>query len=94
MGDAVRHQRGGGEALQCLSQTPFDVVVSDMRMPGMDGAQFLKAVQARFPQVVRMVLSGHSEQDMIEQSRTRPINTLPSPARRRCSKPRLPVFAI
>lgn len=65
----MRFVTSGGEALQCLSQTPFDVVVSDMRMPGMDGAQFLKAVQARFPQVVRMVLSGHSEQDMIEQSR-------------------------
>lgn len=65
----MRFVTSGVVALQSLAQTPFDVVVSDMRMPGMDGAQFLREVQARFPQVVRMVLSGHSDQNMIEQSR-------------------------
>lgn len=71
----------GGEALQTLAQAPFDVVVSDMRMPGMDGAQFLKEVQCRFPQVVRMVLSGHSDQAMIEQSRGATHQYLAKPCR-------------
>jgi HD-like signal output (HDOD) protein len=58
----------GEDALKVLEQAPFDVVVSDMRMPGMDGAQLLDKVQQRHPQIVRIVLSGHSDQEMIYQS--------------------------
>jgi len=53
--------QGGKEALELLAQVPHDVVVSDMRMPGMDGGQFLQAVLERFPESVRIVLSGYSE---------------------------------
>ncbi|MEO7818556.1 MAG: response regulator, partial [Actinomycetota bacterium] len=56
------------EALKALEQAPFDVVISDMRMPGMDGAQLLNEVRQRYPQIVRIVLSGHSDQEMIYQS--------------------------
>ena len=58
----------GVEALKALEQTPFDVVISDMRMPGMDGAQLLNEVQQRYPQVVRIVLSGQSDKELIYQS--------------------------
>ncbi len=58
----------GAEALGLMSQTPFDVVVSDMRMPGMDGAQLLTEVMRRHPQTVRIVLSGHSDKEMILRS--------------------------
>ncbi|MBI4001861.1 MAG: HDOD domain-containing protein [Nitrospira defluvii] len=58
----------GAEALTALEQAPFDVIVSDMRMPGMNGAQLLNEVQQRYPQIVRIVLSGQSDQEMIYQS--------------------------
>lgn len=56
---------GGPEALEAMTHAPFDVVVSDMRMPGMDGAQLLDLVKKRFSQTVRMVLSGQSDKDSI-----------------------------
>ena len=59
---------GGEEALAALAEKHFDVVVSDMRMPGMDGAQLLSEVKRRYPQIVRIVLSGHSEQEMVLRS--------------------------
>jgi CheY-like chemotaxis protein len=48
----------GAKALELLAQAPYDVIVSDMRMPGMDGAELLTAVSRCHPQVARVVLSG------------------------------------
>jgi len=53
----------GKEALAALEANPFDVIVTDMRMPGMDGAQLLEHVKKRFPSVIRIVLSGYFEKD-------------------------------
>lgn len=53
----------GQEALAILSKAQFDVVVTDMRMPGMDGAQLLKEIMKRYPNVVRIVLSGQTDQE-------------------------------
>jgi putative nucleotidyltransferase with HDIG domain len=55
----------GAEALEVLARMPFDVVVTDMQMPGMDGAQLLSEVMRRYPQVVRIVLSGQSNEESI-----------------------------
>ena len=55
----------GPEALEMMARAPFDVVVTDMRMPGMDGAQLLREVEKRHPRCLRFVLSGHSEQEAI-----------------------------
>lgn len=49
------------EALDILSSEPFDVVVADMRMPGMSGAELLAEVQNLQPGAVRLILSGYSE---------------------------------
>lgn len=64
----VRFVQSGGEALSLLEKEPFDVVVSDMRMPGMDGAQLLEKVKGRFPRTVRIILSGHSEKEFVLKS--------------------------
>lgn len=51
----------GEAALTQLQTEHFDVIVSDMKMPGMDGATLLARVQDLHPEVVRIVLSGHTE---------------------------------
>jgi HD-like signal output (HDOD) protein/ActR/RegA family two-component response regulator len=55
----------GQEALALLAQTPCDVIVSDMRMPGMDGTQLLTQVMERFPLTVRIILSGYADSSMV-----------------------------
>jgi HD-like signal output (HDOD) protein/CheY-like chemotaxis protein len=59
---------GGAEALSFLEKGPFDVLVTDMRMPGMDGVRLLSEVQKRFPDVIRIVLSGYSDHQMVLKS--------------------------
>ena len=57
---------GSGDlALAACRALPFDVVVSDMRMPGMDGATLLGAIRDEFPSTVRIMLSGHAERETI-----------------------------
>jgi HD-like signal output (HDOD) protein/CheY-like chemotaxis protein len=48
-------------AMQELSTRPYDVVVSDMRMPDVDGAALLADVRARYPATARIILSGHAD---------------------------------
>jgi putative nucleotidyltransferase with HDIG domain len=55
----------GALAIAELEREPYDVIVSDMRMPKMDGAQLLTIVSQRWPQTIRIVLSGYSEQSNI-----------------------------
>jgi putative nucleotidyltransferase with HDIG domain len=51
----------GAAALDSLAKARADVIVSDMRMPGMDGWQLLAEVKKLYPQTVRLVLSGHAD---------------------------------
>lgn len=55
----------GPAALDILAAGPIDVVVTDMRMPGMDGAQLLQTVQQQHPEVIRLVLSGYTERESL-----------------------------
>lgn len=55
----------GESALAYMAEHPVDIIVTDMRMPGMDGVQLLEQVVARFPAAVRIALSGHSDQEML-----------------------------
>jgi len=59
----LRFACSGADALEALAQEPADVVVSDMRMPGMDGATLLQLVADRHPGTVRIILSGQSERE-------------------------------
>jgi diguanylate cyclase (GGDEF)-like protein len=49
------------EGLQRLAETEVDVIVSDQRMPGMTGVEFLHRAKALYPETLRMVLSGYTE---------------------------------
>jgi HD-like signal output (HDOD) protein len=55
----------GEAALEELSRARFDVVVSDMRMPGIDGATLLTRIQRDYPATVRIMLSGHADHEAI-----------------------------
>ena len=49
------------QALEILHASDIDLVLTDMRMPEMDGAQFLEQVQQRWPNIVRILLTGYAD---------------------------------
>ncbi len=60
-GHRVHIANSGAEALTILNENNVDVVVSDMRMPEMDGAEFLASVAERWPDTTRMLLTGYAD---------------------------------
>ena len=53
----------GQAALTALAAQPYDVVVLDLRMPGLDGVQTLKAMKALHPDLEVIILTGHASMD-------------------------------
>lgn len=56
-----RFASSGESAIDLLYQQTFDVVISDMRMPGINGAELLDFVSEHFPDTIRIILSGQSD---------------------------------
>lgn len=52
---------GGAKAISTLAAEPFDIIVTDIRMPVIDGKALLAHVHEKYPHMVRLVLSGHTE---------------------------------
>ncbi|MEX6502748.1 HD domain-containing phosphohydrolase [Pseudomonas zhanjiangensis] len=58
---SVRIASGGEQALQMLREQPVDLIISDARMPGMDGATLLAEVQKHWPESIRILLTGYAD---------------------------------
>ncbi len=61
----MRYAGSGAEALGLLAEAPADVLVTDMMMPGMDGAQLLEQVLKCHPNTIRIVLSGQTSDESV-----------------------------
>jgi len=65
----IKTAESGDEALVILKEKgPFAVIVSDMRMPGMNGVQLLSTVKDSFPDTVRMMLTGNADQETASEA--------------------------
>jgi DNA-binding NtrC family response regulator len=57
-GFAVKEADSGERALELLEQTAFDIVITDLRLPGIDGSRVIEAARERYPGIVAIVITG------------------------------------
>jgi response regulator RpfG family c-di-GMP phosphodiesterase len=55
----------GKEGLKLLAETPVDLLISDHRMPEMTGVEFMAEVKRRFPDIMRIILTGYTDVNSI-----------------------------
>ncbi len=60
--------RDGGEALDVMAQRPADVVLLDLRMPGMDGMAVLKTIKQRWPETEVVIITGYPSVDTAKEA--------------------------
>jgi len=65
---AMNFVANGDDALAAMDSHAHDVIVSDLRMPGLDGATLLERVREQYPSTVRIVLSGHADMAMVARA--------------------------
>jgi response regulator RpfG family c-di-GMP phosphodiesterase len=58
----------GKEGLEILAENKVQVVLSDQRMPEMNGTEFLKEVKERYPDILRIILTGYTDVDSISEA--------------------------
>ena len=80
-GERVSAAYSGQQALDLLKTTPIDVVILDIRMPGMDGIETLKKIKAEYPLVEVILLTGHgSTETAVEGMKAGAFDYLMKPA--------------
>lgn len=57
--------RGAAQALEILASTPVHLVITDQQMPGMVGTDFLSRVREKWPEVIRIMLTGHADTEAV-----------------------------
>lgn len=67
-GYAIVTANSAREALKVLDQHKIDVIISDQKMPGMSGIEFLRAAKIRFPDSVRIMLSNNLAEKAINDA--------------------------
>ena len=84
LSDDVVYVQSGAEAVRQCETRAFDLVMSDMQMPGMDGVELLRLLAHDYPSMRRIVLTGHADLDKtmaaINAGRVHRYLTKPCPA--------------
>ncbi len=77
----IFYAQNGMQALDILKKNKIDIIISDIKMPGMDGAQLLSEVKNKYPQIIRITLSGYANETYalkntrnVHQSLIKPTN--------------------
>ena len=75
-GYEVSEAASGEEALELAEQKPFDIVLSDIRMPGMNGVELFRALKVKMPSVPCVLMSAFSLEELVSSALAEGVFTL------------------
>jgi DNA-binding NtrC family response regulator len=79
-GYEVQTRLSGQEALQLLAEEPFDVVIADLKMPGLSGMEVLQAIKRDFPDIPVVMITGYSTvESAVEAMKSGAFDYVPKP---------------
>jgi DNA-binding NtrC family response regulator len=79
-GHQVSTSLSGQEAFDLMEKEPFDIVITDMKMPGIDGIEVLKKVREKYPDVVVIMITGYSTvQSAVQAMKLGAFDYIPKP---------------
>ena len=64
----ISKANGAHEALKLIADNEFDIILSDIRMPNMDGIELLTQIKRTNPEIARVLLSGYSDMDACQKA--------------------------
>lgn len=64
-GVTVETADSAAAALGCIARQEYDAIVSDIKMPGMDGLALLEEIRSRCPDTPTLIITGHGEHDLV-----------------------------
>jgi len=80
LGYEVSLAENGQKALELFEKTPFEIVLTDIKMPGMDGIELLKRIKKNFPETEIIMITGHGDMDLaIESFRNEAVEFITKP---------------
>lgn len=80
LGLPCKEAQDGEQALEMMAEEPFDIVILDMKMPGMDGIEVLKRIRKSHPETVAIMITGHpSIADAVESIQVGAMDYLEKP---------------
>lgn len=70
LGYAVKGANRGATAVELLDKEPFDLLIADYKMPGMNGFQVLEHARARYPDLMSILVTGHGTPEIMNEATT------------------------
>lgn len=61
----IQYSESAASALEIMGKSPADIIVTDIKMPGMNGIELLKIIKEKYPKTVRLILSGYSDENEV-----------------------------
>ena len=75
-GFTVHAAASGAEALEILRERPVDILLTDVKMPEMDGLELFRETRSLYPKLITIFMTAYAADDLIQQGMAEGVNTV------------------
>jgi DNA-binding NtrC family response regulator len=64
------------EAIKALQEKSYDIVITDYKLPGMNGLKLLKYIDIHYPNIIKVLITAYGSEDVISRAKQIPVNDI------------------